>query len=71
MIQTNSDKKANFTAWLKRVEFLLITRFGINVNDVGWSENEKLRFFNFGETPEDFIDWYRIKYDLDKKPTNY
>ena len=50
--------------WLDLVEREMVTRFSLNADDLGWGEEEKSRYFSFGEAPADFASWFGMKYDL-------
>lgn len=36
----------------------------LDSNGAGWSREDVLRYWGYGETPEDFVDWFAEKYDL-------
>ncbi|MDQ8029558.1 MAG: hypothetical protein REJ23_12605 [Brevundimonas sp.] len=50
--------------WLDRVNMVMTRDWCINAEDAGWSNDDILRYWRFGETPEDFVMWFAEKYDL-------
>ena len=50
--------------WLDRVNAVMTRDWCIDADDAGWSDEDVLRYWRFGETPEEFVDWYSEKYDL-------
>lgn len=53
--------------WLQAVDNLFRKRFCVNLIDLGWSENAKSQFALLEMTPDEFVDWFAVKYDLIEK----
>lgn len=67
---TMMDSKGNdltFDAWHRKANFLLKRDYGIDFVDAGLTELELRKYFGFGDSPEEFIEWYATKYNLDFK----
>ena len=50
--------------WLDRVNAVMKRDWCIDADDAGWSDDDVLRYWRFGETPEEFVAWYAEKYAL-------
>ncbi|QDH74370.1 hypothetical protein [Brevundimonas sp. M20] len=51
-------------AWLEQVNAVLKRDWCIDSADAGWSPEDVLRYWRFGEAPEVFVAWFAEKYDL-------
>ena len=59
-----SDLPAECLAWVKQVDVLMKRDWLINTSDAGLSEEDVLRYWSHGETPDEFVAWFAEKYDL-------
>lgn len=50
--------------WLDRVNAVMKRDWCIDAEDAGWPDEYILRYWRFGEPPEDFVEWYAEKYAL-------
>jgi hypothetical protein len=62
-----TETRRTFKAYRQAVEALLVTRFGINVADVGANSVEGCR--RDGWTPEESVKWLETKYDMERIDT--
>lgn len=51
-------------AWLAEVDRLMKRDWFIDSHDAGFSDGELLRYWRYGESPSDFVEWFAAKYDL-------
>lgn len=51
-------------AWLAKVDRLMKRDWCIDSVDAGWSPEDTLRYWRYGESPEAFVAWFAEKYDL-------
>ena len=51
-------------AWLAEVDRLMKRDWCIDSADAGWSAEDVLRYWGYGETPAAFVEWFAEKYDL-------
>lgn len=59
-------------AWLTEVDRLMKRDWCIDSADAGWSEADVLRYWSYGETPADFVEWFAEKYRLIRfEPSGY
>jgi len=56
-----------FEEWRKAVDGRLYEVFGITICDADIDEERLTNHFQSNETPNDFVDWFGEKYDLDRK----
>ena len=52
------------TAWLNEADRVMKRDWCIDSADAGWSSEDTLRYWRYGEGPEAFVEWYAAKYDL-------
>lgn len=52
------------TAWLAKVDRIMKRDWCIDSADAGWSREEVLRYWRYGEGPETFVEWFAEKYGL-------
>jgi len=50
--------------WLAKVDRLMKRDWCIDSVDAGWSPEDRLRYWRYGESPEVFVSWFAEKYDL-------
>lgn len=55
---------AECAAWLAEVDQLIKRDWYIDTEDAGWSREDQLRYWQFGETAGDFVGWFAEKYGL-------
>ncbi|MCF8469693.1 MAG: hypothetical protein K9G30_02795 [Parvibaculum sp.] len=53
--------------WLLQVSSLMQKLYGIDHVDAGWDQSDIDRYFEFGSSPEEFVEWYGAKYGLDTR----
>lgn len=51
-------------AWVKLVDVIMKRDWCIDTSDAGLSEDDILRYWSHGQTPEDFVIWFAEKYGL-------
>ena len=51
-------------AWLAEVDRVMRRDWCIDSADAGWSAEDTLRYWRYGESPEAFVEWYAEKYGL-------
>lgn len=51
-------------AWLTEVDRVMKRDWCIDSTDAGWSAEDCLRYWRYGEIPEAFVEWFAEKYDL-------
>ena len=51
-------------AWVKEVDRIMLEEFCIDLSDAGADRADVLRYWKWGRDPDDFVDWFREKYDL-------
>lgn len=59
----NLNNALPWEKWKKETEKLLDDRFGLDIDEV--SDSQLLGSYDGGDTPAEFTDWYKSKYDLD------
>ena len=52
------------TAWLMVVDRIMKRDWCIDSADAGWSSEDTLRYWRYGERPEQFVEWFAEKYGL-------
>lgn len=52
------------TAWLTKVDRTMKRDWCIDTSDAGWSPEDTLRYWRYGDSPETFVEWYAEKYGL-------
>jgi len=52
------------TAWLTDVDHVMKRDWCIDTADAGWSVEDTLRYWRYGESPETFVEWFAEKYGL-------
>ncbi len=69
MIEDESQQTelAAFREWRKAVDRHLKEIYGITIDDADINDERLGNHFQSSETPEDFVDWFGGKYDLDRK----
>jgi hypothetical protein len=50
--------------WARAVNDLLVDDYAISIDDVGFSDEDALRWFYCEPDPRAFVDWFVTKYDL-------
>jgi hypothetical protein len=58
---------AECTAWLADVDRVMKRDWCIDSSDAGWSPEDTLRYWRYGDGPEDFVVWFAEKYGLISK----
>lgn len=51
-------------AWLAEVDRVMQRAWFLDSNGAGWSREQVLRYWRYGETPEEFVEWFAEKYEL-------
>ena len=51
-------------AWLADVDRLMKRDWCIDSKDAGWSAEDVVRYWGYGERPADFMEWFAEKYGL-------
>lgn len=51
-------------AWLAEVDRLMKRDWCIDSADAGWSAEDVLRYWRYGDTPTEFVERFAEKYDL-------
>lgn len=51
-------------AWVKDVDRIMKRDWYIDLEMAGASAGDVLRYWRFGDSPEDFVEWFAAKYDL-------
>lgn len=54
-------------AWIEKVDRALLSGWALDAADAGLSEEDLLRYWRLGETPDEFVRWFAAKYDLTSK----
>jgi hypothetical protein len=54
------------TTWKRQVDALMKRDYAIDTDDAGLGEEDIARFFADGDTPEEFVNWFAEKYDLNR-----
>ncbi|MFZ5670388.1 MAG: hypothetical protein ACOY4K_12915 [Pseudomonadota bacterium] len=57
---------ATLLQWRSRVDALLKRDYCIDLADAGASDADVERYFRYGESPVEFVEWFAEKYDLQK-----
>lgn len=60
----DSALPADCLAWIRAVDVIMKRDWFIDSDDAGLSEEDVLRFYASGESPEAFVERFAIKYDL-------
>lgn len=50
--------------WVVAVDQILWRDWYTNSSDAGWDRDQLIRYWQYGDTPEAFVDWFADKYDL-------
>lgn len=58
---------APFQEWREAVDSHLYEIYGITISDAGIDDDRLANHFQSDETPNDFVDWFGGKYDLNRK----
>ena len=51
-------------AWLAEADRIMKRDWCIDSADAGWSAEDTLRYWRYGESPEAFVGWFAEKYGL-------
>lgn len=51
-------------AWLAEVDRVMKRDWYLDSNGAGWSPEDVLRYWSYGDRPEEFVEWFAVKYDL-------
>lgn len=51
-------------AWLAEVDRVMKRDWYLDSNGAGWSRDDVLRYWSYGDRPEEFVEWFAEKYDL-------
>ncbi len=51
-------------AWVKAVDRIMLAEFCIALSEAGADQADVLRYWQFDESPADFVDWFGEKCDL-------
>ncbi len=60
----DDELPAECIAWLAEVDRLMKRDWYLDSNGAGWSREDVLRYWGYGETSVDFVDWFAEKYGL-------
>jgi hypothetical protein len=60
----DSDLPADCLAWVTEVDRVMKRSWFIDSGDAGWSRDDVIHYWGFGEPPEQFVDRYAEKYGL-------
>ena len=52
--------------WKAEVDRCMKHHYLIDLDDAGASDEDVLRYFGWGDTPEQFVIWFTEKYDLQR-----
>jgi hypothetical protein len=63
-VGTDDELPAECIKWLAEVDRLMKRDWCLDSNGAGWSRKDVLRYWGYGETPKDFVEWFAEKYDL-------
>lgn len=50
--------------WLAEVDRLMKCDWFIDTDDAGLDDEQVVRYWNYGDTPAEFVTWFAEKYDL-------
>lgn len=50
--------------WLVHVDKIMERAYSIDSIDAGWNLNQVKKYFDTGYTPNEFVEWYGVKYGL-------
>lgn len=59
-----AELPAECIAWLAAVDHVMKRDWCIDSADAGWSAEDSLRYWRYGESPASFVEWFAEKYDL-------
>lgn len=63
-MRSDADLPAECTEWLANVDCVMQRDWCIGSRDAGWSREDVLRYWKYGETAECFVAWFAEKYGL-------
>lgn len=63
-MDTNDELPAECVAWLAEVNRIMKRDWYLDSDGAGWSRENILRYWGYGDPPEEFVDWFAEKYDL-------
>ena len=55
-----------YAAWKSAVDKCLKSQYAITIEDAGLDDYALIRHWHASEQPKEFVQWYGIKYDLDR-----
>jgi hypothetical protein len=58
------DIPAECAAWLVEVDRVMKRDWCIDTDDAGWSREDQLRYWQYGERADEFVRWFAEKYGL-------
>jgi len=50
--------------WLADVDRIMKRDWCVDTSDAGWSAEDTLRYWRYGDGPDLFVEWFAEKYDL-------
>lgn len=50
--------------WAKAVDRIMWRDWYLTSSGAGWDQDQLLRYWGYGDTPEAFVEWFAEKYDL-------
>lgn len=50
--------------WIKAVDRIMWRDWYLTSSGAGWDQDQLLRYWSYGDTPEQFVEWFAEKYDL-------
>jgi hypothetical protein len=56
-----------FSDWRTRTDCALRSRYAVTLEDIGLSDSELRRGWMSGQLPDEFAQWFGMKYDLVSK----
>lgn len=66
-MQDASALPSSCVRWLREVDHLLRRDYCIGTDDAGFSVEDSLRYWGYGDSPEMFVEWFAEKYDLTRR----
>lgn len=55
---------AECVVWLAEVNRVMKRDWYLDSDGAGWARDDVLRYWAYGDSPDEFVDWFVEKYDL-------
>lgn len=61
-----SVPRLEFAQWVEEANKHLMAGYLIDFDMAGLDDEDMLRLYNYNESPQEIVEWFALKYDLDR-----